>query len=254
MKTLRLSLRDAPTVEAELALTPRSVVGLSTEEVSDLKVMHGNRETGLVDFFEISGETADQAGDQRIEITGDLAGFKSVGRGMEGGEIVVSGDAGLYAGAEMRGGSLVVDGDVSNWCGAEKAGGKIVVKGGAGAYMGGAYRGSRSGMTSGSIRVDGSVGDECGAWMRGGSIRVRGDAGRMLGIHMDGGSIHVEGDAGRYAGGAMTGGRVIVDGAVDPMATFRRGRDEDVEDEVYQRFLGDSAEGGDGEIMTPRRG
>ncbi len=81
---------------------------------------------------------------------------------------------------------------------------------------------------------------------------MKGNAGPMLGIHMDGGSIHVEGDAGRYVGGAMTGGRIIVDGSVTPMATFHRDGDEDIEDTVYVRYLGDSADGGKGEVMMPK--
>lgn len=251
MKTLKLSLREEPEVESELALTPHDVAGRQLEEVTEIPVQHGNQERRLVYFFEVSGETADEPGDQELVIEGDCSKFKSIGREMDGGRIVVRGDAGLYAGAEMRDGDLVVEGDVLDWCGAEKGGGKIVVEGDAGSYLGGSFRGSRRGMDGGSIRVDGSVGTECGSWLAGGSIRVKGDAGDMLGIHMAGGDIHVEGDAGRFTGGAMTGGRILVDGSVGPMPTFSEVEDEDVGGTVYRRFKGDEADGGEGELLTP---
>lgn len=251
MKAITLTLRDQPEVEAEVELVPRAVAGKNLEEVAEHPVYHGNEEKRVVDFFEVSGETANEPEDQRIVVAGDCSRFKSIGRGMEAGEIVVKGNAGLYTGAEMRGGELVVEGEVSDWCGAEKGGGSITVNGDAGSYLGGSYRGSREGMSGGRIIVHGDVGTECGSWMSGGSIRVKGDARNMLGIHMAGGDVHVEGDAGRFVAGAMTGGRIIVDGSVTPMPTFREAEDEDVDGTVYLRYVGDEADGGEGELLNP---
>lgn len=251
MRTLTLTLETQPDVLSNCPLTPERVHGLSLDEVAGLELKHGNRDAVLKDFFDVSGETAEEPEEQRVVVRGDCSKLKSIGRGMTAGEVRIEGTAGLYTGAEMRGGELVVDGDVLDWCGAEKGGGDIRVTGDAGAYLGGAYRGSRKGMHGGRIRVEGSVGNECGVWMSEGSIRIEGDAGPMLGVHMAGGDIHVEGDAGQFTGGAMTGGRIVVDGDVTPMPSFRRDGEEDLGDDVYLRYLGDEAEDGEGEVMVP---
>jgi formylmethanofuran dehydrogenase subunit C len=89
---------------------------------------------------------------------------------MGGGEVVVTGSAGLWAGGEMAGGTLRIGGD-------------------AGAFLGAAYPGSRRGMTGGTILVDGSTGPECGAVMRRGLIAVGGTLGASAGRGLIAGTL-----------------------------------------------------------------
>src|SRR2546426_738281 len=106
------------------------------------------------------------------------------------------------------------------------------------------------------VRIEGDVPQMAaiGAGMAGGELTIDGSVGRDLGLAMSGGRIDVRGPAGDNAGGArpgaargMTGGEIIVRGNVGDEAGagarpgYVAGR--------YERYSGDLAELGKGEIL-----
>ena len=72
------------------------------------------------DFFTVDGEGGDE-----IEIRGDAAKVKWIGRDMTRGRITVQGNAGMHLGAYLRGGGIEVTGNASDWVGAEMLNGLI---------------------------------------------------------------------------------------------------------------------------------
>ncbi len=135
----------ATPLEAE-ALSPDVIAGLTHADILALPVFLGNRQRRLGDFFEVEGERS-----ASLELHGDLAQVKWIGRGMTQGSIAVHGNAGMHLGASMSGGTITVDGDAADWLGAEMTGGLIHVHGRAGGQVGAAYRGSTVGMRGGEI-------------------------------------------------------------------------------------------------------
>ena len=69
------------------------------------------------DFFDVEGAASDE-----LEIRGDLAKVKWIGRGMTRGRITIAGNAGMHLGAYMKGGTIEVSGNVSDWLGGEMSG------------------------------------------------------------------------------------------------------------------------------------
>jgi formylmethanofuran dehydrogenase subunit C len=174
----------------------------------------------------------------------------------------------------MRGGELVVQGHAGDWAGAEMRGGVLRIDGNAGHMLGAAYRGSPKGMRGGTILVRGRAGNEVGCAMRRGLIAVGGDTGDFAGVMMLAGSIFVAGSLGIRPGAGMKRGTIVTYGAGDGptplLPTFRfdceyrptwilvylrrleawglampgRGPRD-----VYRRYAGDFTELGKGEIL-----
>src|SRR6059058_4143798 len=163
---ITLTLKEQPTVplEAEV-LSPDVMSSMAHDAIRALPVFLGKRQCRLDDFFEIGGEAGDE-----LEIRGDAAKVKWIGRGMTRGRITIVGNAGMHLGAYMKGGTIEVSGNASDWVGGEMTGGRIHILGNAGGQVGGAYRGSRQGMREGTILIEGTAGLEVGLQMRRGII------------------------------------------------------------------------------------
>jgi formylmethanofuran dehydrogenase subunit C len=158
---ITLTLKEQPSVplEAEL-LSPDILAELANDAIRALPVYLGKRQCRVDDFFAVEGERDDQ-----LEIRGDAAKVKWMGRRMSRGRLTIAGNAGMHLGAYMSGGTIEVSGNVTDWLGAEMSGGLIRVRGNAGGQAGAAYRGSPSGMTDGTFLIDGSAGLEVGMRM-----------------------------------------------------------------------------------------
>ena len=202
---LRLQLKEEPALPLEAeSISPDILGGLSQEEISKLPVYLGKRHYPLSDFFDVEGEKS-----RRLELHGNHAKVKWIGRGMTGGEIAIYGNAGMHLGASMRGGAIVVHGNTSDWLGAEMSGGLIQVHGNAGGQVGAAYRGSRKGMRGGVILIDGSAGLEVAMRMRRGLICIQGRVGDFAGLQMLGGTLFLCGKAGLRTGAWMSRGTIV---------------------------------------------
>ena len=200
-----LTLKEQPTVplEAEM-ISPDIMSGLKEDAIRALPVFLGKRQCRLDDFFTVEGGESDA-----LEVRGDAAKVKWIGRGMTRGRITVNGNAGMHLGANMKGGTIEVTGNASDWVGAEMTAGLIRVRGNAGGQVGAAYRGSLAGMKGGTVIVGGSAGLEVGMRMKRGIIIVGGPVRDFTGLQMKGGTIFLLGGAEIRTGAWMFRGTIV---------------------------------------------
>lgn len=211
-------------------------------DLADNTVVFGNRLLPLGELFAIDGAPGD-----RLELRGTDARCDGIGEGMEGGTLVVEGDAGFYAARGMKAGALHI-------------------KGNAGDFLAAAHPGTRRGMSGGIARVDGNAGDRAGEFIRRGIVIVGGDAGAYAGARGIAGTLVVLGQCGAYAGWALKRASLVL---VRPPASMPPGfGDAGLHEILYlrllarrlgldpapfarvRRFAGDQQAGGKGEILV----
>lgn len=279
MKALWLLPKKLPTIPVEAeAISPDIIAGRKLEEVEKLSVHVGNTKQTMGEYFELEGETADQAAGQKIIVNGSIPGVKYVGADMTAGKILVKGSIGMHVGAHMTGGEILIEGSASNWAGAEMKGGLLRIKGNGGHQIGSAYRGSSEGMKGGCILVEGNAGLELGAFIRRGMIVVKGDVDSFAGAHMNGGEIFIFGKAEKRLGAAArgNGGFIACLGEVESLlptyiydATYkptfmklylRQMKDylgineaENFLETLFRKYRGDVAVGGNSEILIAEK-
>lgn len=266
-----LTLKERPVVplEAEV-LCPDATAELACDALRGLPVFLGKRRCRLDDFFEVEGASSDE-----LEIRGDAGNVKWIGRGMTRGHITIQGNAGMHLGAYMKGGTIEVSGNAGDWVGTEMTDGLIRIRGNAGGQVGAAYRGSLAGMQNGTILIDGSAGLEVGMRMKRGIIAIRGPVRDFAGLMMKGGTLFLLGGAELRTGAWMIRGTIVSLVKIPMMPTFTQtaacnpvflrlyarhleslgfsipyGEHEG----VYQRYMGDTAVPGKGEILVWRPG
>jgi formylmethanofuran dehydrogenase subunit C len=263
---LILTLKKPPDVplEAEV-LSPDALAGKTSAEARALPVFLGKRKLRLDELFDLDGDSGDD-----LELRGDLSRVKWVGKGMTRGTIRVMGNVGMHVGAYMRGGTIDVHGNADDWVGGEMTGGLIRVRGNTGGQVGAAYRGSVSGMNRGTILVEGSAGIEVGMRMKRGLIVVRGPVRDFAGLQMKGGSMVLMGGAEIRTGAWMVRGTIVCLKPVRLLPTFAPCCTYDPtflpvyarhlgtlgvnlpvgpKGGTYQRFMGDAAVPGKGEVL-----
>jgi formylmethanofuran dehydrogenase subunit C len=212
---IRLTLKEQPSVPLEAEVVcPDVMANLGRDDIRALPVFLGKSQCRLDDFFDVAGEASAE-----IEIRGDTAKVKWLGRGMTTGQLTADGNVGMHLGAYMKGGTIRVSGNAADWVGAEMSGGMIRVGGNAGGQIGAAYRGSLIGMSDGTILVDGSAGMEIGMRMKRGTIVVRGTAKDFAGLEMKGGTI-ILGGAELRTGAWMFRGTIICLSPIPLLPTF----------------------------------
>jgi formylmethanofuran dehydrogenase subunit C len=261
--TLRAEL-DAP-IDVD-GVTPDRLAALSEREIAALPVVAGTRTAALGDFFDVRGGRSPQ-----VRFEGTLTNVNGIAAAMNGGEILIEGDAGNRVGAGMTAGSLDVRGSVGDDAGAAMAGGVLTVSGDAGDRLGAAAPGAATGMTGGEIIVHGSAGAEAGARARRGLIVVAGDAGAFAARAMIAGTLIVLGRTGSEPGRSSKRGTIIAVGGITVPATYwfactfrpphvrlamtylrrhyRVGVDERVAGGLYRRHCGEAGDPGRGEIL-----
>ncbi|HQH21758.1 MAG TPA: formylmethanofuran dehydrogenase subunit C [Thermoleophilia bacterium] len=262
---LTLTAKLATPIEAEV-LTPDVLGTLSNAEILDLPVFAGKRPARVGDFFSVEGDGGDA-----VELHGDLAKVKWIGREMSTGSLTVHGNAGMHLGSGMKGGVITVHGNVADWVGAEMRGGEIHVHGDAGGQVGAAYRGSPTGMRGGEIHIDGRAGVEVAMRMRRGLITIMGSCGDAAGLEMKGGTLVLGGAVGVRAGAWMRRGTIVAYEPLKVLPTFLHAcdyaptylrvylkhlRSQGVKlpahawDASYRRYTGDTFGLGRGEILV----
>ena len=256
---------DGVPLEAE-SICPDVMAPLDNSAIRALPVYLGKRGCRVDDFFTVDGEKSDE-----IDVHGDLRKVRWIGRGMTRGRIAIDGNAGMHLGAYMTGGTIEVSGAASDWVGAEMSGGLIRIAGNAGGQIGAAYRGSLRGMTDGTIVIGGSAGLEVGMRMKRGLIIIGGRVRDFAGLEMKGGTIVLRGGAELRTGAWMRRGTIVSLKPVPLLPSFlysssytptfmgilvkqlsSLGVDMPFRSEAgtYQRFLGDTAVVGKGEILV----
>jgi formylmethanofuran dehydrogenase subunit C len=262
--TLKEPIAVVP-LEAEV-LAPDVLATLGNDAIRALPVLLGKRQCRLDDFFAVEGEASDD-----LHIRGELTKVKWIGRGMTRGSITVIGNVGMHLGSQMKGGRIEVFGNAGDWIGAEMSGGFIHIHGNAGGQAGAAYRGSMTGMKEGTILIEGSAGLEVGMRMKRGIIAVRGLVRDFAGLQMKGGTIVLMSGAEIRTGAWMIRGTIISLKPVPLLPTFASACAYnpvfvrlyakhleplgfsvpcDAREGAYQRYTGDAAVPGKGEILV----
>jgi formylmethanofuran dehydrogenase subunit C len=214
--SLRLTLVRPPALRLDLrALLPSALAASNVPEIERLELGHGRERVPLAEFFAASGTP----GGDTLVLEGDLSRCDRVGWQLAGGQLIVDGPVGDYAGAGMSGGALHVRGDAGWLAACEMAGGTLRVDGDVGDFAAGALPGSMDGMRGGSFRVGGRAGQRFGDRMRRGTAVVFGDAGDFLGSRMVAGTIALGGRAGAHAGYGMRRGSLVFAGPAPTLAS-----------------------------------
>src|SRR5262245_39216307 len=264
---LTFTLKESLTVPLEAeCVTPDVLAPLKNDAIRALPVLLGKRQLTLADFFDIAGD-----GGEEIELRGDLAKVKWIGRGMTRGRIRITGNAGMHLGSYMKSGTIEVTGKATDWVGGEMSGGTIHIRGNAGGQLGSAYRGSMSGMSGGTILVEGSAGIELGMRMKRGLIVIRGAVRDFAGLQMKGGTIVLMSGAELRTGAWMQRGTIISLKPIPLLPSFLYSSSYtptfmgvlvkhlgslgisvpfDPQAGAYQRYLGDTSVIGKGEILV----
>ncbi len=270
MKPLVLTLRATPDERLDLSpLVPHELAGKSAEEILALPINTTRRRIAVGDIFRL------RMGDvQSIRFEGGSDRFDRVGQAMRGGEIVVDGDVGTLAGRLMQGGRLIVSGDAGPWAASGMKGGTVEIAGAAGDRLGGPLAGEMAGMRGGVVVVRGDAGERAGDRLRRGTIIVEGKAGAHAGSRMIAGTLIVRREAGALPGYLMRRGTIVLGAghagslptfvdcgrhdlvAMRLMAAFvapLSGRAARLFRQPLQRFAGDMATLGKGEILVANR-
>lgn len=206
MSGWRLRLKQAPDVRVDLrGVTPTALAGLSTTQIEQLSVGHGNAWSPLAEFFEVQA-----ADDEALVFEGDLSRFDRVGWQMDSGTLRVEGSVGDYAGAAMRGGQLQVSGHAGDLAACEMAGGTLTIAGDAGHFVASTLPGSIDGMRGGTVVIRGRAGDRLADRMRRGTVVVFGDVGDFAASRLVAGTIALGGAAGAHLGYGMRRGSVVL--------------------------------------------
>lgn len=211
VKTIYLTPKKEFKIPIELDNVTHETLIKIKSDPGELKIWEGNREVSLESLFEIKGEIADTASNQKFIFENSSFRMRRIGQGLEMGEIIVQGNAGSHLGSEMSGGTIKVTGDADHWVGMEMTGGSIEITGNAGNHLGSAYWGNWEGMKGGKIFVGGNSGIETGSWMNGGLIEVKGQTGDFLGVHMGSkNALIIAGGTERRVGAQMNAGTIII--------------------------------------------
>jgi formylmethanofuran dehydrogenase subunit C len=213
---LVFALRAPPPQRLDLsALVPAHLGRLDQAAIERLPIGTTRARLAVGDVFSV--RMGDPAG---IVFEGGSERFDRVAAGMDGGDVVVDGDAGLLAGRAMTGGRLEVRGSAGAFAASGLRGGIVEIRGDAGANLGGPLAGERTGMSGGSVVVRGRAGPRAGDRMRRGLIVVEGEAGEFPGARMIAGTLVVCGAVGRLPGTLMRRGTLLLGGAAELSPTF----------------------------------
>ncbi len=269
-----LRAKQAPQLRVDLrGVTPGALATLTLAQVEQVRVGYGNSLVALAEFFHVA-----PGADDALRFAADLARFDRVGWLMDGGQLIVEGNVGDYAGACMRSGDIRIDGSARDLAACEMAGGSLAVQGNVGDFAASTLPGSMDGMRGGSLIVKGNAGARFGDRMRRGSALVFGDAGDFLASRMVAGTIAIGGRCGAHPGFGMRRGSVVFAGtsSTTPPAmppTFVAGVAEtpvfwqllsrdlarqggafaDLPGRRIERWLGDLAVDGKGELISAQR-
>lgn len=136
------------------ALTPNLLAGLSIAQINAIKL--GTQK--VTDLFEVSGSDTEQIVFKDSTAKLDYIGFK-----MSRGSIIITDDAGNFLGAHLQKGTIICQGNAGDRVGDQMRRGLILVDGNAGDYV-------ASRMIAGTIGVYGKVGSYIGFNMKRGTL------------------------------------------------------------------------------------
>ncbi len=219
MTALTFTQKTNPAFKLDCSrLTPNELIGLSNEKIKNLSLTNSKNSPKVSDFFEVSGENT------------EIIIFKNPSLQLN------------YIGHKMRHGSIMIEGDCGDFLGASMQGGSIVCQGNAGDRVGDCMR-------RGLILVDGNAGDYCGSRMIAGTIGIYGKVGNYVGFSMKRGTLLLTHtplhatiqDCGMHTLPFLA----LLFRAFKPLPSLF----SNIQAKRVQRFAGDLACGGNGEIL-----
>jgi formylmethanofuran dehydrogenase subunit C len=268
VKPLSFTLRQEPQQRLDLSrLTPDRLVRRSAKEIETIELGTTRESVKAGDIFKIG------LGDPHsIRFAGGSERFDLVGaKLLPGFEISVEGDVGAQLGRGALGGKITVEGHAGAYAASQLAGAEIEIWGDAGDFLGAPLAGEMQGVSSGRVVVHGSVGARAGDRLRRGVILIAGDAGEDVGSRMIAGTIIVLGSAAGRVGYLNKRGTIVLAERKDfgptyvdcgvhnfgfarlyarSFAEVSRGASRLLSGQL-QRYAGDTAIYGKGEILTP---
>lgn len=265
MSALTLTLKSALQQNLNCsALTPDHLAGKSAAEIAAMPLTHGRHPLLAGDIFDISGSDTQQL---CFKNANDKLDY--IGANMSGGSIIIEGDAGAYLGAGMKNGNIRCIGNAAAFAACGMRGGLLTIEGNTGDFLGAGAEGMRKGMLGGTVIVKGNAGDRAGDQMRRGLILIEGNVGDYCGSRMVAGTIGVLGSTGSYTGFNMHRGTLLLTAQPKLHATmqdcgmhtlpflsllFKSFAAYDTQfsklhSNRVQRFVGDTAYNGNGEIL-----
>jgi len=246
------------------ALTPDNLVGKTAAEIGSIKLISGKHQLTVADIFDINGNDT-----QQLCFNNASAGLDYIGANMTSGNITIEGDAGAYLGSGMKSGDIHCKGNSAAFAASSMRGGLLTIDGNTGDFLGAGAEGSRKGMLGGTVIVKGNAGDRAGDQMRRGLILIEGNAGDYCGSRMIAGTIGVLGNLGVYTAFNMHRGTLLLKEQPQLHATIQdcgthtlpflnllfksfskyNTRFSTLNSLRVQRFVGDTAYSGNGEIL-----
>ncbi|MEQ1635938.1 MAG: formylmethanofuran dehydrogenase subunit C [Methylococcales bacterium] len=206
MSALTFTLKQAPAQRVDMSpLVCQKLANLPLAEIAAITLQNGKRKPRVDELFAITGDDA-----QNIVIKNSCDKLDFIGKELDGGTISVEGDAGAYLGLGMKAGELKVTGNVGLYAACEMKKGYLEISGNVGDFLGGALPGNKMGMKGGTILIKGNAGERVGDHLRRGTILIEGNAGDYCGSRMTAGTIAVMGQTGRYLGYAMRRGTLLL--------------------------------------------
>lgn len=267
MTALRLTQRSATAQRLDLGtLVPETLSNLTVKAIGALPLRLGNEQVTLGDVFQIEGTPGDEL---IIEPCAD--NLDRIGANMTSGRIRVMGNAGHGIGAGMCDGRIEVIGDAGDSAAEGMRGGQLSIAGDCGDRLGAPHIGERQGISGGLVHVRGNAGARAGERQRRGILLIEGECGDYAGCHMIAGTLVALGGAGMSCGQNMRRGTLLLGHTPQslPVTFADNGRQQpgflslllrDLETLIprplfpsspwVQRFLGDLACGGLGEILV----
>jgi formylmethanofuran dehydrogenase subunit C len=268
MSALTFSMKQRLDQRVDMSpLVCHKLQGLALDDIKAIALQYGRNTIPAGELFNIKGSDT-----QNIVIEGSFNKLDFIGKGLESGTLAVHGDVGAYAGQQMRSGTLKINGNAGLYAGCEMQGGLLEIAGNAGDFVGGALPGNKQGMKGGTVLIKGNAGERVGDHMRRGQILIEGNAGDYCGSRMIAGTIAVMGQTGRFPGYAMRRGTLLLWNPPQLSASFNdcgahtlsflpllfnsfkayssKFADEAVRFNRVQRYGGDMAEMGRGEILV----
>ena len=204
--SITLRLRTPPGLRLDLrSVLPTLLSGLDAAAIEKLPLGLGRGTVPLAEYFDVSR----QGDDAMLVLQGDLSRCDRIGWQMSGGDLLVEGTVGDWAGASMTAGHLHVQGAARDLAGCEMAGGELLVDGNVGNFAASAQPGSMDGMRGGVFTVRGSVGQRFADRMRRGTVFVHGDAGDFFASRLVAGTIAIAGRIGAHPGYGMRRGSLV---------------------------------------------
>ncbi len=190
MKPLLFTLKHEPEQRLDLSvLTPDRLVKRTVQEIEALDIGTTRVAVKVGDVFKV------RLGDARsVQFAGGSDRFDLVGaKLLPGFEIHVEGDVGAQLGRGATGGKITVAGHAGAYAASQLAGAHVDIYGDAGDFLGAPLAGEIPGISGGRVIVRGSVGARAGDRLRRGIIIIEGDAGEDLGSRAIAGTIIVLG-------------------------------------------------------------